>query len=178
MFHAPKTIYGPALLRMFVDELGGVKPVAKYLDVTPRTVRRWLSDSVVPRTAVLALFWESKYGRSHIFTDQVNEIQRLHQHLSLAQEQYRRAKDIVTGLRQLHAGSANEPLFDELLELYEYPTPPYSLGASSNHSAPECGPSHQPHEASTAHAADFPRLSPDVQKATNSRPTQKRTVVR
>lgn len=178
MFHAPKTIYGPDLLRMFVDELGGVKPVAKYLDVTPRTVRRWLSDSAIPRTAVLALFWESKYGRSHIFTDQVNEIQQLHQHLRLAQEQYRRAKDIVTGLRQLHAGSANEPLFDELLELYEYPTPSYSLGTTSHHTASECGPSHQPHEASTTHEAGMPRLPADAQKATNSRPAQKRKVVR
>lgn len=178
MFHAPKTIYGPALLRMFVNELGGVKPVAKYLDVTPRTVRRWLSDSAVPRTAVLALFWESKYGRAHIFTDQVNEIQQLHQHLRLAQEQYRRAKDIVTGLRQLHTGSANEPLFDELLELYEYPTPSYSLGSSCDHTASECGPSHQPHEASTTHDACMPRLPADAQKATNSRPAQKRKVVR
>lgn len=178
MFHAPKTIYGPALLRMFVDELGGVKPVAKYLDVHARTVRRWLSDEKVPRAVVLALFWESQYGRSHINTDQVNEIQQLHQHLRLAQEQYRRAKDIVTGLRQLHAGSANEPLFDELLELYEYPTPPYSLGTTSYHAASECGSSHQPHEASTTHEAGMPRLPADAKKATNQHPASKRVLAR
>lgn len=37
-FHAPKNIYGPELLRMFVDELGGPKAVHKYLGVTERTV--------------------------------------------------------------------------------------------------------------------------------------------
>ena len=37
-FHAPNNIYGPELLRMFIDELGGIKRVHKYLGVSERTV--------------------------------------------------------------------------------------------------------------------------------------------
>ncbi|PVY92131.1 hypothetical protein C8C95_2996 [Acidovorax sp. 99] len=116
-FHAPHNIYGPQLLRMFIDELGGVKHVHKYLGVTERSVLRWLDTGRVPRAAVLALFWESKWGRSHIFTDQVNEIRMLYQQLCLVREQYQKAKDIITGLRAMHVGSANEPVFDELPNL-------------------------------------------------------------
>jgi len=116
-FHAPNNIYGPDLLRMFIDELGGVKRVHKYLGVTERSVLRWLETGRAPRAVVLALYWESKWGRSQIFTDQVNEIRMLYQQLCLLREQYQKAKDIVTGLRAMHAGSANEPVFDELPNL-------------------------------------------------------------
>ncbi|MFZ1499520.1 MAG: hypothetical protein WAT33_06805 [Giesbergeria sp.] len=122
-FHAPKNIYGPELLRMFVDELGGPKAVHKYLGVTERTVFHWLSSGRVPRAAVLALFWESQYGRSQIFTDQVNEIRLLYRQVCMLQEQFQRAKDIITGLRSLHAGSANEPLFEELPQFTQFPAP-------------------------------------------------------
>lgn len=113
-FHAPTSIYGPECLRMFMDELGGPKAVHKYLGVSERTVFHWLSTGRVPRAAVLALFWESQYGRSQIFTDQVNEIRLLYREVCLLREQFQRAKDIITGLRAMHAGSANEPLFEEL----------------------------------------------------------------
>jgi hypothetical protein len=33
------------------------------------------------------------------------------------QEQYIKAKDMVSGLRKLHAGSSNEPLFEDLPQL-------------------------------------------------------------
>lgn len=113
-FHAPKDVYGPNLLKLFVRELGGVKAVHKHLGVSERTVYQWLSSGNVPRAAVLALFWETQWGRGHIYTDQVNEIRLLYAQLNLMQRQYRRATQIITGLRALHAGSANEPLFEEL----------------------------------------------------------------
>jgi len=116
-FHAPKDIYGPNLLRMFIDELGGVQRVCKHLAVTERTVHRWLSEGRPPRAAVLALYWESKYGRGHIFSDQVNEIRLLYRQVCVLRDQYQKAKDIVTGLRAMHAGSANEPVFEELPEM-------------------------------------------------------------
>lgn len=115
-FHAPKDVYGPNLLRLFVEELGGVKAVHKHLGVSERTMYHWLSSGRVPRAAVLALFWETQYGRGHIYADQVNEIRQLYTQVCLLREQYQRAKDIITGLRVLHAGAANEPLFEELAD--------------------------------------------------------------
>lgn len=113
-FLAPRDIYGSECFRIFVDELGGPKAVTKYLGVHENTMRRWLSTGRVPRAAVLALFWESKYGRSHIYTDQVNEIRLLYRQVCLLREQFQRAKDLVTGLRAMDSGSANEPLFEDL----------------------------------------------------------------
>lgn len=128
-FHAPRDIYGPELLRMFIDELGGPKQVHKYLDVSERTVWHWLSTGRVPRAAVLALFWESRWGRSQIFTEQVNEIRLLYRQVCILQDQYQKAKDIVAGLRAMHAGSANEPLFEELPTFNATPAPTFSAEA-------------------------------------------------
>lgn len=130
-FHAPTTIYGPELLRMLIDELGGVKRVHKYLGVSERTVWHWLSVGRPPRAAVLALYWESKWGRSQIFTEQVNEIRLLYRQVCILQDQYQKAKDIVTGLRAMHAGSANEPLFEELPTISATPAPTFTTEAIS-----------------------------------------------
>ncbi|MGV0959283.1 MAG: hypothetical protein ACOYB1_05540 [Limnohabitans sp.] len=133
MFHAPRDIYGPNLLSAFVHELGGAKPVAKFLHVTERTIRRWLEKGKVPRAAVLALYWETQYGRSQIFTNQVNEIRLLYRRVCILQDQYERAKDIVIGLRKLHAGTANEPFFDDLSTFSKLP--PDTYGAMTQSSA-------------------------------------------
>lgn len=129
-FHAPKDIYGPELLRMFIDELGGPKRVHKYLGVSERTVWHWLSAGRAPRAAVLALFWESRWGRSQIFTEQVNEIRLLYRQVCILQDQYQKAKDIITGLRAMHAGSANEPLFEELPDLGHRQPPSFDADAA------------------------------------------------
>ncbi len=127
-FHAPAHIRG-AHLRIFMDDLlSDPKTVSEYLRVSERTVYSWLSTGQAPRAAVLALFWESQYGRSQIFTDQVNEIRLLYRQVCLLREQFQRAKDIITGLRAMHAGSANEPLFDELLDLGTPSMPSFHLG--------------------------------------------------
>jgi hypothetical protein len=115
MFNAPKDIYGPNLFKIFADELGGPARVAKLLHTTEQTVKRWmLCSTKVPRAAVLALYWETQYGRSAMFADQVNEIRLLYRHIDILQRQYTRAKDIVTGLRRIQSDTANEPYFDEL----------------------------------------------------------------
>lgn len=129
-FHAPRNICGINCFRMFMDELGGPKAVGKYLGVSERTVHSWLAgDREPPRAAVLALFWESQYGRSHIFTDQVNEIRLLYRQVCLLREQFQRAKEIVTGLRAMHAGSANEPWFDELPDFGPLQNPTIGVNA-------------------------------------------------
>ena len=60
---APRTI--PALSQILPD-LGNPSPreIARYLDVSERTVYGWKAADLAPRAALLALFWESSYGRS------------------------------------------------------------------------------------------------------------------
>ncbi|WP_180125480.1 hypothetical protein [Rhodoferax sp. BLA1] len=120
MIKAENCIRGATMFGAFVHELGGPKLVAKFLDVTERTVWRWLAEENAPRAAILALYWETQYGRSLIDTDQVNEIRLLYQRIHILTEQYQCAKDIVTALRKLQTGSANEAYFDQLPELKEW----------------------------------------------------------
>lgn len=87
------------------------------------------STGRVPCAAVLALFWESRWGRSQIFTEQVNEIRLPYQHVCILQDQYQKARDIVAGLRAIHAGSANEPIFEELPGISATPAPTFSAEA-------------------------------------------------
>lgn len=70
MFRALKMKYlapraTPALSQLLPD-LGNPSPreIARFLDVTERTVFRWHAADKAPRAAMLALFWESSYGLS------------------------------------------------------------------------------------------------------------------
>lgn len=113
MISAPKNIYGPDVFKIFVYELGGPKLVCKMLGVTERTVWRWLAEDSVPKMAVRALYWESRYGRSLIDTDHHTEVVLLRGHIQILQQQFARAAQVIQGLRALNYGTANEPLFDE-----------------------------------------------------------------
>jgi hypothetical protein len=112
MISAPKNIHYPDVFKQFVIELGGHKLVAKKLDVTERTIWRWIAENSVPKMAVLALFWETQYGQSMIETDQRNEIVILRTRIRILEEQFVRAKDVIAGMRLLNYGTANEPYYD------------------------------------------------------------------
>lgn len=138
MISAPKDIFGPNAFQMFVHELGMTR-VSKILEVTPATIRRWMRGTTqVPRMAVLALYWETQYGRSLIESEMVNEIRLLYQRNRILQEQFTKAKDMVTGLRRLHAGTANEPLYEELIDGHENENFQTQFGAlgSREHTSP------------------------------------------
>jgi len=59
-----------------LDVLGRPSPreVARYTGVTPRTVERWNAAEVAPKSAMVAMFWLSCYGRSQLECDLVNEL--------------------------------------------------------------------------------------------------------
>jgi hypothetical protein len=118
MISAPKDISGPNLFKIFLDELG-LPRVCRILGVHETTVHRWKRGATpVPKMAVLALYWETQYGRSMIETGLTNEIRVLYRRVRILEDQYIRAKDIITGLRRLHTGTANEPVFQELDDCY------------------------------------------------------------
>nr|WP_319564224.1 hypothetical protein [uncultured Rhodoferax sp.] len=113
MISAPENLHYPDVFKQFVIELGGHKRVAKKLNVTERTIWRWIAENSVPKMAVMALFWETQYGQSMIETDQRNEIVLLRTRIRILEDQFIRAKDVITGMRLLNYGTANEPYFDE-----------------------------------------------------------------
>lgn len=126
-FSAPKDISGGNLFALFTDECGGTAKVSAFLHVSENTVKRWVKKGTAPRAAVLALFWETNYGRSQLFTSQVNEIRMMSGQINLLEKQYIRAKDIITGLRKFQGDTANEAFFDELPHIGVYPASRYGL---------------------------------------------------
>lgn len=65
LVYMPKKI--PALRDMIAD-IGNPTPkeLAKALKVTERTVWRWLSEDKAPHTAMLAIYWLTRWGVSEI----------------------------------------------------------------------------------------------------------------
>lgn len=178
MFSVSSDIYGPNVFEIFVDQLGGPKRVHKFLDVSERTVLRWLSTGRVPRAAVLALYWETKYGRSQIFTDQVNEIRLLYRRVCILQEQYGRAKDIVAGLRRLHTGTANEAIFEELEDWHELPPNTYGEPASSSYATAQFRSDGQSQALVPKAGEDNPKVSARAKAAVAALDSLRRTASR
>jgi hypothetical protein len=112
MITAPHNMYGINVFKIFVDEIS-IQQAAKILDVTERSIFRWIATEKVPKAAVLALYWESKYGRSLIDVEHDREVSSLRGQISCYQSQFRRAKEIIAGLRAMNYGTANEPFYDE-----------------------------------------------------------------
>lgn len=119
-FLAPNKIRGPNLMQLLMQDMGNAKTIAKYLGVNERTIYAWKAKGRAPRYIVLALFWESKYGHSLLSTTLQNEVSLLHGQLRVFASQYQRAKDMVTGLRALHTGAANDPLLEDLPTLPDF----------------------------------------------------------
>ena len=71
---APRSI--PALSQVLPD-LGhpSAREIANYLGVTERTVYGWKATDAPPRAVLLALFWESSYGRSALDAELHNSAQ-------------------------------------------------------------------------------------------------------
>lgn len=128
-FSAPKDVYGSNLFELFMGQCGGIKKVAEFLHVSECTVKTWIEKESVPRAAVLALYWETNYGRSQMFTGQVNEIRVLYRRICILQDQYTKAKDIITGLRQFQGDTANEPFYEEMPDSAAFPGNSYGLEA-------------------------------------------------
>ena len=109
--YAPKGLHG-AQLRAILEELQATPAdVAKFLQVTERSVWRWLADDSAPFPVLAALWHETPTGRHHTALDVGNELQ-IHRGLAQAHGQALAAE---TGrLARLVAiadtGAANDPL--------------------------------------------------------------------
>lgn len=107
---APKDL--PAFSFLF-DELGSPAPaaLARHLGVTVRTVQRWIAADSAPRAVLLAMFWDTRYGRSAVECRAVNDAM---QQAALARCHRDEARERLRELEHVLAvgnfGSANAPL--------------------------------------------------------------------
>lgn len=69
---APSTL---PIWHTILGDLGNPHPrqVAKVLGVGVRTVYRWNRTGVAPKSAVLALFWLTRWGHSQVHTQATND---------------------------------------------------------------------------------------------------------
>lgn len=101
----------PTLSQALAD-LGNPSPreISNYLEVTERTVYRWVAAGVAPRPVELALFWETSYGESLIDCDLVNRSRVMH---NLSESLGLEVKKLQARVAWLEAhgrfGSANAP---------------------------------------------------------------------
>jgi len=61
--------------QLILEDLGEPHPaqIAKVLGVGARTVYRWNRAGRAPRSAALALFWLTRWGRSQVHTQATND---------------------------------------------------------------------------------------------------------
>jgi len=109
MYQAPKFL---PPLPLILDDLPMSHPrhVAKHLGVSERTVWAWKAAEQAPRPAMLALFWETHWGRGLADAVAYNEAQV---HRGLSQALQREIEVLRARIKHLEAigefGAANAP---------------------------------------------------------------------
>lgn len=64
MFRSPSAAGLPGLDLMLADLPANQQEIARHLGITPRTLQRYKETGSAPRAVMLALFWETRWGRS------------------------------------------------------------------------------------------------------------------
>lgn len=63
MFRAPRPASLPGFCQVMADLPATHRQIARHLDVHERTLQRYVAADSAPRAVLLALFWESSWGR-------------------------------------------------------------------------------------------------------------------
>jgi hypothetical protein len=85
--------------------------VAKSLDVSEYTVRRWVKTNAAPKSAKLSLYWLTHWGRHAVDTDMAFELQNTRElAAAYAREGVKLKQSIAHLIRVGDFGAANEPI--------------------------------------------------------------------
>lgn len=102
-----------------LDELGAPdKALSRHLQVNERTLRRWRAAEAAPRPVMLALFYETRWGRSAVNCRAENDARTF---AGLARAYERHANTLQARVARLEAigdfSAANAPVFEESAQL-------------------------------------------------------------
>jgi hypothetical protein len=112
MISAPRDMWGSEMFQLLYDQVGRTRAL-ELLGVSPRLLSRWLSGaSEVPRCAVLALYWESKWGRSVIASDHHFEVSNLHGMVECLRREIRALWERIAFLESGAHYCANDNFFE------------------------------------------------------------------
>lgn len=88
--------------------------IARFLDLAPATVRRYRAAGQAPRPIMLALFWETSWGRNWRETALQNEVRQAYAKariLTLRNDRLVKQMLTMEQALELQKGAANGPLF-------------------------------------------------------------------
>ena len=116
MFRAP-TQAGLPPFTFMLEDLPVRRPVvARHLGISDRTLERYAATQQAPRPVMLALFWETRWGRSAADVEVHNRASVHRQHANgLAKENAalrRRIQALENELARADTGAANLPFFN------------------------------------------------------------------
>lgn len=115
MFRAPSQAGLPPLTFLLEDLPARRPAVARHLGIAERTLERYAAAQQAPRPIMLALFWETRWGRSAADAEAHNRATVHRQHANgLAKENAalrRRIELLEQELARADTGAANLPFF-------------------------------------------------------------------
>lgn len=108
--HAPKSL---PHWQTILDDLGNptARQLAKVLGVGQRTVYRWSRQENAPRAACLALFWLTRWGRSAVDCDAVNDCHMAIDYANALERELHKTRLQLHHVLAINGtGASNEPL--------------------------------------------------------------------
>lgn len=115
MFRSPTAAGLPPFSILYADLPASLAQVSRHLGLTQTTVKKYLRDDQAPRAVMLALFWESRWGRSAANCEAANFGQVHQAHAQSLQVKNQVLLDQIAQLeRELghqDGGAANGPIF-------------------------------------------------------------------
>lgn len=115
MFRAPSHANLPHLHTLLNDIHGDIDQIARHLGISASTLRKYRAQGQAPRSVMLALFWESTWGRR---TADAVAFNHATAHAALAESLKRQNKRLMeqiekleSELAQTEGHAANAPIF-------------------------------------------------------------------
>ncbi len=108
--HAPRSL---PIWQSILEDLNNPHParVAKVLGLGARTVYRYNRDGQAPRSVCLALFWLTRWGRSQVYSQAVNDCQLAVGYANAIERELHQTRAQLAHVLALSAtGAANSPL--------------------------------------------------------------------
>jgi hypothetical protein len=113
MISAPSDMWGINAFTTLVGQIGEER-ACKILDIHRTTLNRYLAEKTrVPKPCVLALYWESNWGRAVIDSDHRTEIQLLYQKIHFLRMENKRLVKAIDEMEIIaDFGTANAPILE------------------------------------------------------------------
>lgn len=114
MFRSPGPAGLPSFATMLQDLPATPRQLAQHLDITPRTMQRYQATGEAPRVVMLAMFWETRWGRSAADCEAANWA-ALHYRAAMIERRQnvalrRQLARLEQALAESH-GAANSPIW-------------------------------------------------------------------